>query len=229
MVGEIYRAPSGFRTFKSSAESTFSSEKITAKKDSELWLIRVPNNVPLDKLNGLEIKLPSEKDSRKPLAKLNHKNEYALYRVPQEDDGKQDDDNDNDEGDNDMGISGQEMAGFTCLLPEGGYLAYAPKEFSQYMILDEQVNVPDSIEIAKEISSRPPAKRDQPENMKMRFKPYGFDTVGVPSNSTVGATAEVVSSSNAEATSKSSTGDKKRKRKDGEEKEKKKKSKKEKK
>ena len=62
------------------------------------------------------------------------------------------------------------------MLKYGNHILLAPKEFSQYLILDEQVNVPDSIEIAKEISSRPPEKRDQPENLEMRFKPYGFDT-----------------------------------------------------
>ncbi|KAI7860232.1 DNA-directed RNA polymerase I, subunit RPA34.5 [Circinella umbellata] len=181
MAGNSQTAPTGYAEFKSTSKSTFNTEKINENNDKELWLIRVPENVPLDKLKGLEIKLPSaKKHSRKPLAKMNHKDsEYALYRVPQATDEKEnskDNDDEDEENDDDIGVSGQEMAGFTCLLPEEEYLAYAPKEFSQYLILDEEVNVPDSIEIAKEISSRPPAKRDQPENLEMRFKPYGFDT-----------------------------------------------------
>ena len=52
----------------------------------------------------------------------------------------------------------------------------APKEFSQYLVLNEQVDIPDSTETAKEIQSRPPPQREQPENLQMRFKPYGFDT-----------------------------------------------------
>ncbi|KAI9269201.1 DNA-directed RNA polymerase I, subunit RPA34.5 [Phascolomyces articulosus] len=222
MAGISQTAPTGYTEFKQTSKTSFNTEKIHDNNDNELWLIRVPDNVSLDKLKGLEIKLPSsKKQSRKPLAKLNDKNnEYALYRVPQANDEKGD-----EQDDEDVGVSGQEMAGFTCLLPEDGYLAYAPKEFSQYLILDEQVNVPDSLEIAKEISSRPPAKRDQPENLQMRFKPYGFDTVGVSSSQpTVSVTTTTTT-----ASSSKSGGDKKRKRKEGEEKEKKKKSKKEKK
>lgn len=44
------------------------------------------------------------------------------------------------------------------------------------MILDEQVVIPDSTEVAKEILSRPVEPRPQPDGLKMRFKPYGFDT-----------------------------------------------------
>ncbi|KAI8143619.1 DNA-directed RNA polymerase I, subunit RPA34.5 [Fennellomyces sp. T-0311] len=207
--------PSGFKEFKSTSRSPVEAETIN-DNDNELWLIRVPENVPLEKLNGLEIKMPSKKHSKKPLAKLSYKGEYVLYRTPQAGDEDHDDEQD-------INISGQEMAGFTCLLPEDSHLAYAPKGFSQYLVLDEQVDIPDSTEIAKEIQSRPPPKREQPENLQMRFKPYGFDTVGVPTQSTIGAAAEVK-----EETKKAEGGDKKRKRKD-DEKEKKKKSKKEKK
>ena len=59
---------------------------------------------------------------------MNHKDsEYALYRVPQATDEKEnskDDDDEEEENNDDIGVSGQEMAGFTCLLPEEGYLAY---------------------------------------------------------------------------------------------------------
>lgn len=52
----------------------------------------------------------------------------------------------------------------------------ASKEVKHKLILDEHVAIPDSTEVAKEILSRPVEPRPQPEGLKMRFKPYGFDT-----------------------------------------------------
>lgn len=48
--------------------------------------------------------------------------------------------------------------------------------FKHQLIMDQVVQIPDSTEIAKKIRETPVTKRPQPEGLKMRFKPYGFDT-----------------------------------------------------
>lgn len=69
----------------------------------------------MEALTKMKIKLPSER-SRKALGKLNQDNDsFALYRVPQT--HKNHEDNGKEDQEVDFGISGQEMSGFSCLLP----------------------------------------------------------------------------------------------------------------
>ncbi|KAI7886537.1 hypothetical protein K492DRAFT_177326 [Lichtheimia hyalospora FSU 10163] len=190
--------PSGFKEYKGKAPFDIDSD------DKELWLIRVPSNVSVEQLSNMKIQVPSHKNQTKSLGKLNLGDEgsFGLYQVPNED--------------QDTGISGQEMSGFTVMLPtKDGKLRIASKEVKHKLILDEQVAIPDSTEVAKEILSRPVEPRPQPDGLKMRFKPYGFDT-GAPITTETKA-------SNKGAVDKE---EKKRKRSTEEGKEKKKKSKK---
>ncbi|KAI8365257.1 uncharacterized protein BYT42DRAFT_589354 [Radiomyces spectabilis] len=196
----VIRVPSGFVSALSSHPSEFDYEKLL-DDDKELWLIRIPDNVSIigvfwlpwfsflflinrqnqvtvEELASMKIKVPSA-SSRKALGKLkkgegDDAESFALYRVP-----KNTDKSNASEEDNDIGISGQEMNGFTCLVPsreKNGQFVFAPKPFAQELILDEEVAVPDSLALAEEIKNRPVTKRTQPEGMKMEFKPYGFDT-----------------------------------------------------
>jgi hypothetical protein len=50
----------------------------------------------------------------------------------------------------------------------------APKQFDQYLILNQVVDIPDSTALAQSILETPVYKRDQPEGLQMRFKPYGY-------------------------------------------------------
>lgn len=50
----------------------------------------------------------------------------------------------------------------------------APKKFDQFLILNQIVDIPDSIALAQSILDKPVYKREQPEGLKMRFKPYGY-------------------------------------------------------
>lgn len=50
----------------------------------------------------------------------------------------------------------------------------APKQFDQYLILNQVVDIPDSTAFAQSVLSTPVYKRDQPEGLQMRFKPYGY-------------------------------------------------------
>ena len=54
------------------------------------------------------------------------------------------------------------------------YYFSAPKKFDQFMILNQIVDIPDSIALAQSILDKPVYKRDQPEGLQMRFKPYGY-------------------------------------------------------
>jgi hypothetical protein len=42
--------------------------------------------------------------------------------------------------------------------------------------LDEEVTIPDGTQLAESIRDKPVVKRQHPEGLQMRFKPYGFDT-----------------------------------------------------
>lgn len=50
----------------------------------------------------------------------------------------------------------------------------APKKFDQYLILNQVVDIPDTTILAQSILDKPVYKRDQPEGLKMRYKPYGY-------------------------------------------------------
>ncbi|CAO3613063.1 unnamed protein product [Cunninghamella echinulata] len=148
--------------------TVYDVEDIENDNDKEIWLIRVPQQVEKKSLDSLSFKYP--KTAGKPLSKLliNEKDTFTLYKVP--------------EGKNleaDVGISGQEMLGFNCLLPsknKQGKLVFAPKKITNYLILDEEVTIPDGTLLSESIRDTPITKREHPEGLKMRYKPYGYYT-----------------------------------------------------
>ncbi|KAF7723557.1 hypothetical protein EC973_001846 [Apophysomyces ossiformis] len=205
--------PEGFVLSSSKYASEFDAEALSSG-DKELWLIRVPENISPEDLVNMKIRTSS---SKKCLSKLKKdKESYALYRVPSA----------ADEEETDSGISGHEMNGFSCLLPsmkKNGKLVFAPKAFERMLILDEEVEIPDSTATAEQIRDTPVTKREHPEGLKMRFKPYGFDTEGVPVQN-----KEIKAKKQKATTNEKVDTEKKRKRdKDSDKEKKKKKSKKE--
>ncbi|KAI8328150.1 DNA-directed RNA polymerase I, subunit RPA34.5 [Chlamydoabsidia padenii] len=162
--------PEGFTKFdpKNQQSTVFDYEAIEQDDDKELWLIRVPEEISEQNLTSMQIKM--SKTAGKPLSRLqlDEKDMYSLYRVPQD-----------KSLDSDVAISGQEMLGLSCMVPsrnQKGKLVFAPKEISNYFILDEEVTVPDGTALAESIRDKPVVKRQHPEGLQMRFKPYGFDT-----------------------------------------------------
>ncbi|KAI9301279.1 DNA-directed RNA polymerase I, subunit RPA34.5 [Cunninghamella echinulata] len=148
--------------------TVYDIENIENDDDKEIWLIRVPQQVEKKSLDSLSFKYP--KTAGKPLSKLliNEKDTFTLYKVPE---GK--------DLEADVGISGQEMLGFNCLLPsknKQGKLVFAPKKISNYLILDEEVAIPDGTLLSESIRDTPITKREHPEGLKMRYKPYGYYT-----------------------------------------------------
>ncbi|KAK4519965.1 uncharacterized protein ATC70_010209 [Mucor velutinosus] len=170
--------PSGFKPALSKFDSVFDKE-VLDDDDKELWLIRIPDNLSEEDVASMKIKAPTDKATKKPLAKFEKEDDkYALYKVPTASDLKSESDDENLDDENvDLGISGHEMVSFDCLVPsreDGGKLAFAPKKFDQFLILNQIVDIPDSIALAQSILDKPVYKREQPEGLKMRFKPYGY-------------------------------------------------------
>ncbi|KAI8361770.1 hypothetical protein BD560DRAFT_404671 [Blakeslea trispora] len=76
------------------------------------------------------------------------------------------------------------MVSFDCLVPSRehhGQFVFAPKQFDQYLILNETVDIPDTTTLAHAILNTPVYKREQPEGLQMRFKPYGYYSEETPS------------------------------------------------
>ncbi|KAI9474061.1 MAG: DNA-directed RNA polymerase I, subunit RPA34.5 [Benjaminiella poitrasii] len=183
-MSSLSNTPEGFQPTLSKFDSPFDKE-ILLNDDKELWLIRIPDNMTEEDLANMKIKSPSEKATKKPLGKTEKNGDkYALYKVPTATDLKTE--SDEEAEDNvDIGISGQEMISLDCLVPtreNNGQLTFAPKKFSQYLILNQVVDIPDTTIMAQSILDKPVYKREQPEGLKMRFKPYGYYSGEVTTN-----------------------------------------------
>ncbi|KAI8062533.1 DNA-directed RNA polymerase I, subunit RPA34.5 [Gongronella butleri] len=154
--------PEGFTIVDGHSETVFDTTHIEDDDDKELWLIRVPAEVSAEDLCSMTLN-QSNKSGKAQSRLMLGNDKYTMYKVPS--------------GEKDVGVSGQEMHGFECLVPSGdGRLTFAPKAVSTFMILDEEISIPDGTALAESIRDRPLEKRTHPEGLKMRFKPYGFDT-----------------------------------------------------
>ncbi|KAI7907623.1 uncharacterized protein BX663DRAFT_491493 [Cokeromyces recurvatus] len=175
-MSSLLNTTDGFQPALSKFDSPYDKE-ILLDDDKELWLIRIPDNIDEKELVNMKFKLPSDKASKKPLGKMEKEGDkYALYKVPTTTDLKSGSDGESDES-LDIGISGHEMLSLDCLVPtreDNGNLTFAPKKFSQYLILNQVIDIPDTTILAQSILDRPVYKREQPEGLKMRFKPYGY-------------------------------------------------------
>ncbi|KAI7866044.1 hypothetical protein BDF14DRAFT_1882940 [Spinellus fusiger] len=140
---QTINVPEGFMLATSKYISEFDSQTLE-DDDKELWLVRVPENLTAKDIASMKWTLPKP-SSHTPLGKLSkNKDNYALYRVPEEHE-KHKKEHDDDEEDYDFGISGQEMAGFQCLLPcqqKSGKLVFASKPFQHRFIVNELVEIP---------------------------------------------------------------------------------------
>ncbi|KAI8979461.1 DNA-directed RNA polymerase I, subunit RPA34.5 [Mycotypha africana] len=179
---KICSLPEGFKEALSKFDSPFDKESVV-DDDKELWLIRIPDNLTEEDVANMAIHLPADttKASKKPLCQFQKSsNKYALYTVPTEDtasDMPKEDEAASNEETQDLGISGHEMLSFDCLLPsreENGRFVFAPKTFDKYLILNQEVDIPDTTILAQSILEKPVYKREQPEGLKMRYKPYGY-------------------------------------------------------
>ncbi|KAK9768777.1 hypothetical protein K7432_000297 [Basidiobolus ranarum] len=159
-----FQPPEEFTLANFNKESHFQVSELDESK--ELWLIRVPVEITTEQLNGLKIKLPEGKSKKIASLKGSSEQEYELFETLEE-----------NEKVNSRG--GQEMDAMYCLLPnnsKGNSYSSAPAKFTRKLNLVQKVDIPDSTEVATTIRDREYVPREHPEGLKMRFKPYGFDT-----------------------------------------------------
>ncbi|KAJ1719656.1 hypothetical protein LPJ61_006270, partial [Coemansia biformis] len=155
-----YAPPPGFEQRKGSAAEAFDLAAIDGK---ELWLLRVPDNVSMKHLDGLKIKHPKAAH-KGVLGEL--KAGSATYQIVSPAAG--------------AAPEFKGMAEMSLLVPdadaddEKSMLTLLPGRCTELLSVAEKIDIPDATEYAHMISTRDPPTRPQPEDMKLRFIPYGF-------------------------------------------------------
>ncbi|KAJ1890885.1 hypothetical protein LPJ66_007227 [Kickxella alabastrina] len=143
----------------------FSREAIETK---ELWLLRIPDNVSAEDLDGLTIKNPST--APKGIVLDEAKISGTSYQIVTQ-------------KATNVCAEFKGMTELNLLVPdtdednddeEAGLLTLLPGRCVQMMALVEKIDIPDSVQHAKSIATKVKAAREQPENMQLRFIPYGF-------------------------------------------------------
>ncbi|KAJ2490485.1 hypothetical protein IWW37_003141 [Coemansia sp. RSA 2050] len=166
-----YEPPADFYRQKGVPAAHFKHSAIT-KKGKELWLLRVPDNVSLKDLDGLKIKHPksavhgilaettaSTGKATFQIISSEATNGSAEFKSMAEMNVLLPDDNDNEDEDED-----EEDISLTLL----------PNRCTRLLSMVEKIDIPDSTTYAKQILTRERPPRQQPDDMKLRFIPYGF-------------------------------------------------------
>ncbi|KAJ2861146.1 hypothetical protein GGH94_005097 [Coemansia aciculifera] len=162
-----YEPPADFYRQKGVPAAHFKHSAIT-NDGKELWLLRVPDNVSLKDLDGLKIKHPKSAVQgilAETTASSGAKSTYQIIS--------------SDAASGSAEFKG--MAELNILLPDDDEddeddisLTLLPNRCTHLLSMVEKIDIPDSKAYAKEISVRERPPRQQPDNMKLRFIPYGF-------------------------------------------------------
>ncbi|KAI6017438.1 hypothetical protein EDC04DRAFT_3144368 [Pisolithus marmoratus] len=139
----------------------FEWDTIRNNDDLELWLIRIPDSIKANHLDGLEIDQPvSPRTAR--VGSLTRKN--AAYDIWSAGDDETD------------LIGGEELRSLSCLLPRKkrkGKLCIAPKNIARHIIISVQQATPTAPETQPIIHQNPPRPSYPKEVLKHQFVPYG--------------------------------------------------------
>ncbi|KAJ2582010.1 hypothetical protein GGH95_001769 [Coemansia sp. RSA 1836] len=145
-----------------------------AKDGKELWLLRVPDNVSLKDLEGLKIKHPKSAVHGILAETTASSGAKATYQIISSDatsgsaefrgmaemnvllPDNDDDEDEDDEDDDNISIK------------------LLPNRCTRLLSMVEKIDIPDSTAYAKQIAARERPLRLQPDNMKLRFIPYGY-------------------------------------------------------
>ncbi|RUO96837.1 hypothetical protein BC936DRAFT_141384 [Jimgerdemannia flammicorona] len=207
-----YQPPRDFFLSSTKSKSVFDVEDLQ-DDDKELWLIRVPTELSIKDLEGLKLQVPDPTIPHTPLGNLRKgSSRFNVYRVIEDALAA------NENGGDMRGMGGQEMKGLRCLVPsvkKEGKLCFAP--IAQHMTINQVVQLPDASSIAEEIRNKPVVKREHPAGLKMRFRPYGFDTGVKNTKATVVAEPDSSTSAKKERKEKKDKKEKKEKKKRTEE------------
>ncbi|KAJ2778774.1 hypothetical protein H4R18_004397 [Coemansia javaensis] len=155
-----YEPPEGFEQQKGSTAALFDAAAVDGK---ELWLLRIPDNVSIKHLDGVQIKHPKGA-SDGVLGEVAVAG--ATYQICSPA----------------AGAAAAEFGGMRemrLLVPDSddadrAMLTLLPNGCKRLLSVTEKVDVPDATEYACAIAAREPAARPQLEDMKLRFIPYGF-------------------------------------------------------
>ncbi|KAJ2831706.1 hypothetical protein GGI24_001488 [Coemansia furcata] len=163
-----YEPPADFHRQKGVPAAHFMHSAI-AKDGKELWLLRVPDNVSLKDLEGLKIKHPKSAVQGILAETTASSGPKATYQIIS-----------SEAASGSAEFKG--MAELNVLLPddddedddEDVSLTLLPNRCTRLLSMVEKIDIPDSTAYAKQISVRERPARQQPDNMKLRFIPYGF-------------------------------------------------------
>ncbi|ORX84728.1 hypothetical protein BCR32DRAFT_325750 [Anaeromyces robustus] len=181
-VDTNYKPPYGYEketVFINKKSSAFEMSKL---KNKELFLIRVPVDIPDSVLDGLTIKIGDNVHENKPLSKItvegkkkNEENEYGIFQIDATSDKKS--------------RQNSDMAQLSCIIPEhkekndDGTLVISNKPFSRFFVVKPMEKLPSTDELKEAgsaIKDTPFQIRKQPEGLSMSFTPYGFNTENEP-------------------------------------------------
>ncbi|KAJ2850890.1 hypothetical protein IWW36_001516 [Coemansia brasiliensis] len=154
-----YEAPIDFEKQKGSTAKQF---ELSAIEGKELWLLRIPDNVSLKELDGLTIKNPKRAQNGVVGKLTSGSNSFQIISSV-----------------NGSANEFKAMAEMNLLVPdddddEKSTLSLLPNRCTKMFSIVEDIEIPDSTKHAQEILDREPPLRAQPENMKMKFIPFGF-------------------------------------------------------
>ncbi|KAG1865381.1 hypothetical protein F4604DRAFT_2026459 [Suillus subluteus] len=157
-----YKPPPGYKLLDHAFENeTFDWDSVQKDDDLEIWLIRVPDSVKPQHLDGLEIDAPSSSRSDQ-VGSLSRKSAvYDIWSM----------------GDDDTDFArAEELRGLSCLLPrrkKKGKLYIAPKEIARHLVVSAQPSRASPPEHPSILHQNPPRPSYPKELLKHHFVPYG--------------------------------------------------------
>ncbi|KAG1856621.1 hypothetical protein DFJ58DRAFT_913599 [Suillus subalutaceus] len=157
-----YKPPPGSKLLDHAFETeTFDWDSVQKDDDLEIWLIRVPDSVKPQHLDGLEIDAPSSSRSDQ-VGSLSRKSAvYDIWSM----------------GDDDTDFArAEELRGLSCLLPrkkKRGKLYIAPKEIARHLVVSAQPSRASPPEHPSILHQNPPRPSYPKELLKHHFVPYG--------------------------------------------------------
>ncbi|KAG2040279.1 hypothetical protein BDR03DRAFT_915936 [Suillus americanus] len=157
-----YKPPPGYKLFDHAFETeTFDWDSVQKDDDLEIWLIRIPDSVKPQHLDGLEIDAPSSSRTDQ-VGSLSRKSAvYDIWSM----------------GDDDTDFArAEELRGLSCLLPrkrKKGKLYIAPKEIARHLVVSAQSSRASPPEHPSILHQNPPRPSYPKELLKHHFVPYG--------------------------------------------------------
>ncbi|OLY84172.1 hypothetical protein AYI68_g1665 [Smittium mucronatum] len=157
-----FEVPPEFEKVEVSDSNLFDISNLDGK---EIWILRTPNNFDSSTLNNLEIDYVKSKKAEKPLFNLKTEKSdgFELFHAG---DGEE--------------AGGLEINGLKILLPDQidtKEYCQAPKSKRVGLIVKEKVIIPNLVDAGKRAKEKTkPLTRKQLPNMKLMFKPFGFNS-----------------------------------------------------